>query len=321
MPATNENCLPKFIQMSAGKNSDKHFLEGLVKGCMPFYRLSNTFAVALFLCSVLIYSPPVRASKDQPIGPGMTKEFSASPSDVLQALTEVLEDQTIHGTLIYDKQPTLTGAEQVESTPLFPPWTGPGKVFYKIRKDAIAPRNFVDSRDQGTIAVRYVLIPVSADRTRLHIDAIYVENTRRTLHLSEGMVETSEVKAVQDHLEAIQMAEQDAEDARRRRESADLVRETRVRQHEDESTRLASAQSSVAELRQKIAALRHEVERRVKPPGADIKAAPFHAAATVQSLAAYTEVVIVIVTPHWLGVETSEGQRGWLHEDQLELLP
>jgi hypothetical protein len=165
------------------------------------------------------------------------------------------------------------------------------------------------------------LIPVSPDRTRLHVDAIYVENTRRTLHLSEGVVETSEVKAVQDHLEAIQLAEQDAEDARRRRESADLIRETRVRQREDESTRLASAQTSVSELEQKVAGLRHELERRVKAPGVEMKAAPFRSSATVGTIAAYTDVVIVIVTPHWLGVETPEGQRGWLHEDQLEFLP
>jgi hypothetical protein len=302
------------------RECDRSLLQALPKGCMPFNGLTNIFKVAL-ICSLFIYSSAARAAKDQTIGPGMTKEFSASSADVLQALTEVLEDQTIHGTLIYDKQPTLTGAEQVESSPLFPPWTGPGKLFYKIRKDAIAPRNFIDSRDQGTIAVRYILIPVSADRTRLRVDAIYVENTRRTLHLSEGMVETSEVKAIQEHLEAIQLAEQDAEDARRRRESADLIRETRLHQREDESTRLASAQSSVAELQQKVVALRHEVERRVKAPGADMKAAPFRSAATVQTLAAYKEVVIVIVTPHWLGVETSEGQRGWLHEDQLELLP
>jgi hypothetical protein len=32
-------------------------------------------------------------------------------------------------------------------------------------------------------------------------------------------------------------------------------------------------------------------------------------------------VLIVIVTPHWYGVETSQGQRGWIAMDQLELLP
>jgi len=41
----------------------------------------------------------------------------------------------------------------------------------------------------------------------------------------------------------------------------------------------------------------------------------------VKTLAAYTEVVIVIVTPTWYGVETPDGQRGWMPVDQLESLP
>ena len=33
------------------------------------------------------------------------------------------------------------------------------------------------------------------------------------------------------------------------------------------------------------------------------------------------DVVILIVTPHWLGVETPDGQRGWLPQELLEQLP
>jgi hypothetical protein len=36
---------------------------------------------------------------------------------------------------------------------------------------------------------------------------------------------------------------------------------------------------------------------------------------------AYTELVIVIVTPNWYGVETPGGLRGWLPLDKMELLP
>ena len=260
-------------------------------------------------------------NKDQFASPGFVKEFEATQADALQALNEVLEDQIIHGTLIFDKQPILTGATVAESTPLFEPWQGPGQVFYKIRKDAIAPRHFLDSADQGTIAVRYVLSSASPGRFRLRIDAIYVESTRRKLHPSDLTVESSEYKVFQDHLQAIQFAAQEAADAKRRLESAELVRQTVIRQREDETTRLAAAQSSVQDLEQRINAMRHEVERRVKAPGADLKAAPFRAAANVKTLAAYTEVVVVIVTPHWYGVETPDGQRGWMPADQLETLP
>jgi hypothetical protein len=42
---------------------------------------------------------------------------------------------------------------------------------------------------------------------------------------------------------------------------------------------------------------------------------------TLRSLSAGTEVLIVISTPYWLGVETHEGQQGWILRDELELVP
>jgi hypothetical protein len=264
----------------------------------------------------------VHASKDHAApNPGFVTEFAASLEDVLQALQEVLQDQTIHGTQIFDREPTLTGAVIVQSTPLFEPWKSEGKVFYKIRTDAIAPRHFLESADQGTIAVRYVVTSVSPERTRLRIDAIFVETAHRVVHSSDGTVESSEYKVIQDHLHAIQFAEQEAADAQRHRESIDLARQTFIRQREDETALLAATQASVQDLEQRVSSLRHELERRIKAPGASLKAAPFRSAADVANLTAYTEVIIVIVTPRWYGVETPNGQRGWLPLDQLELLP
>jgi hypothetical protein len=267
-------------------------------------------------------APHLYASKDHAVpNPGFVTEFAASVDDVLQALQEVLHDQTIHGTQMFDREPTITGAIVAEATPLFAPWKGEGKVFYKIRTDVIAPRHFRESADQGTIAVRYVVTSVSPERTRLRIDAIFVETAHRAVHPSDGTVESSESKVIQERLQAIQFAEQEAADAQRHRESVDLVRQTFIRQREDETALLAAAQSSVQDLEQRINSLRHEVERRIKAPGASLKAAPFGSAANVANLAAYTEVVIVIVTPHWYGVETPSGLRGWLPSDQLEFLP
>jgi hypothetical protein len=67
--------------------------------------------------------------------------------------------------------------------------------------------------------------------------------------------------------------------------------------------------------------LRKQVERLVKSPGAPLKSAPFHTASTLQLLGTGTEVLILISTPYWYGVETHEGQHGWMMRDQLELLP
>ncbi len=275
----------------------------------------------LFICLPAVSSRANRPPHDQDPSPGFAAELSGSSTEVVQALNEVLEDQIIHGTHVFDKEPTLTGATVAASTSLFEPWAGPGRVFYKIRKDVVAPRHFRESEDMGTIAVRYVVTSAGEVHTRIRIDAVFVETAHRRLHASDGTVESSEFKAIQEHLQAIQFAAQEAADAKRRRDSADLVRQTAIRQRQDETTRLAAAQSSVQDLEQRISAMRHEVERRVKAPGADLKSAPFRAAAKVKTIAAYTEVVIVIVTPRWYGVETPDGQRGWMPVDQLEALP
>jgi hypothetical protein len=258
---------------------------------------------------------------EQAVSPGFAGELPGSLTEVQQALNEVLEDQIIHGTKVFDREPTLTGAVVASYTPLFESWNGPGQVFYKIRKDAVAPRHFLESEDLGTIAVRYIVTSVSPERTRIRIEAIFVETGHRRVHPSDGTVESSEFKAIQDHLQVIQFVKQEAADAIRRRGSAELVKQTFIRQREDETTRLAAAQSSVKDLEEKVSALRHELERRVKAPGAELKAAPFRSAANVKTLAAYTEVLIVIVTPHWYGVESPDGERGWIPASQLENLP
>jgi hypothetical protein len=294
------------------------------QGCtydFPTKIVSLLFLPLLLNCLIYPCSLPASPGKEYPLGPGITREFSATQDDLLQAVREVLEDQTIHGTWIYDKQPVLTGALVVDSTPLFEAWNQPGKVFYKIRKDAIAPRHFLDAADQGTIAVRYIVTTIAEERVRLHIDAIYVETTHRTPHISDGTVEASEAKVIEDHLHAIQTIEQENAEAIRRRDSADLVKATALRQRDDEKTLLAAAQSSSQDLEQQIKALRHELTRRVKAPGIELKGAPFHSAADIAALPAYTEVIIVIVTPHWYGVELHDGQHGWIHVDNLEPLP
>jgi hypothetical protein len=253
--------------------------------------------------------------------PGLTREFAAPIEDVRQAVVSIQKDHIIHGTLIFDKEPTLTGAEAVATTPLFDPWQGPGEVYYKIRANAIAPRHFLESGDAGTIGVRYAIIPVTEERTRVKVDAVYIESAHKIVHPSDGNVEKSEMQQIKDALDSMQEAAMEAADARRRELSAELVRKSYARQREDETSRLSNAQTAEKEMEQDIAALRHELERRVKAPGADLKAAPFQSAANLKTLAAYTEVVVLILTPHWLGVETPEGQRGWLPIEQLEPLP
>src|SRR5260370_18007476 len=143
-------------------------------------------------------------------------EFSASYDDALEALQETVEDKTIGGKYMCRRDTTLTGAATAESTPLFERWEGGGKVFYKIRTEVIAPRHFRDSADLGTVAVRYVLTNAGPERTRLRIDAIFVEKARRVEHASDGTVESSEYKLIKERLDAMQCAAQGAGDTQRR---------------------------------------------------------------------------------------------------------
>ncbi|HXY00369.1 MAG TPA: hypothetical protein VEI54_05575 [Candidatus Limnocylindrales bacterium] len=281
-----------------------------------FWLLVVAFSISL------AHANGLQATPQKPLTtPGLVREFPAPLDAVREAVIAIQRDHILHGTLIFDKEPVLTGAEAVASSPLFEPWQNSGETYYKIRQQAIAPRHFLESADMGTIAVRYVIIPVTAERTRVKIDAVYVEAARKIFHASDGTVEKSEMKEVKEALDSMQQAAAEAADARRRTISAELVRQSYQRQRQDESTRLNNAQADAKRMEQEIVELRHELERRVKAPGADLKAAPFRAAANLKTLAAYTELVILIVTPHWLGVETPEGQRGWLPIEQMEPLP
>jgi hypothetical protein len=281
--------------------------------------LANSLILPLFLA--FFAAVPARTPATELTTAGLIREFNGSMDEVRQAVISVQKDHILHGTLIFDKEPILTGAEAVSSTPLFDPWQGPGEVYYKIREKAIAPRHFLESGDIGTIGVRYVIIPVSDLRVRVKIDALYIETAHKRIHPSDGTVEKTEMNEIKDALESLQEAAAEAADARRRELSNQLVRQSYARQRSEESTRVTTAESTEKELTQEIDSLRHELERRIKAPGADLKAAPFRSAANLKTLPAYSEVVVLIVTPHWLGVETPEGQRGWLPLEQLEPLP
>jgi hypothetical protein len=74
-------------------------------------------------------------------------------------------------------------------------------------------------------------------------------------------------------------------------------------------------------LDEQVKELRRQIERLVKAPGTNLKAAPYQKASNLQALPSGTEVLIVISTPYWYGVETHNGQHGWVPRDAVEELP
>jgi hypothetical protein len=194
-------------------------------------------------------------------------------------------------------------------------------VFYKVLTRALAPRHFKDSSDVGAITVRYVVQPVNEARTRVRIDAVFVETGRRRADASDGSVEAAEFKAIQDKLQKLQLAQQHAAEASAKREEDEVAKQLLTRQRNEAVGRLTSAQKSVAALEQRADDLRRQTQMRVVETGGQLLSAPFHSAAILQSLRGHTEVLILIITPYWYGVETPAGRHGWVHRQQLEWLP
>lgn len=200
---------------------------------------------------------------------------------------------------------------------MFPEYKGPGKVFYKVREQVLAPVNFKDSNDQGTVAVRYIVEEKGAQQTLVRIAALFVEDFRRTVHPSNGSVENAEFKDIQDHVDALELEKKQAAEAERHRQEK-LAHKALERKREEAEAE-AAALTTTPE--QQVAALRRQVERMIKAPGAQLKSAPFHSATNLKTLKPGSEVVILIATRYWYGVETEEGEHGWINQAQLEVLP
>jgi hypothetical protein len=292
----------------------------------------------LLLAAVL---PLAGREKDKlPYGEGLIVNIPLPESEVEQVVEDVAQNGVIRGTKEYNKDEFVSGAKAASSSRVFPAWTEGGKVFYKVREQALDPRNFKDSSDVGTLVVRYVVMPQGDKNTVLRIDALFEEEFRRVVHQSNGSVESSEYKDIRERIEASELMKKQNAEAETERQAQLLKKQTLAMQADilPESAPQSVGQTSLATpsshnlagqtppaqtlpvqtLEERVKDLRKQVERLVKAPGAPLKSAPFHTASTLQSLTTGTEVLILISTPYWYGVETHEGQHGWILRDQLE---
>jgi len=251
---------------------------------------------------------------------GLNVSVPASERDVLQAVQDVAADGIIQGSKEYNKDEYVGGADAADSTSVFPKWTGSGKVFYKVRQNALDPRNFKDGGDSGTLAVRYVVQPGDDKSTILKIDAIFVDDFHHRPHLSNGSVEAAEYAAIQDHLAAMQLQKQQATQDEQRHQQELAARELESKRKQQQLEQ-AVAQAPGESLEQHVRNLRHDAERLVKSPGGKLRSAPYRSASSLKALPSATVVVILVSTPYWYGVETEDGQHGWMHRSELEPLP
>jgi hypothetical protein len=232
----------------------------------------------------------------------------------------VIEEDAIAGTWIYDTDKTVTGAVSETSSAYYGEYKGNGHVYYKVLHNALAPRHFKDAADVGTLTVRYVVEGVARNKTRIQIDAAFVEDGNHKVHASDTTVETSEFAEIQSHIVEIQKQEQQSAELTQHRKMLVDSREA-TKERNDEITRLNDSEVSLTGLQQKVNELHQKIEVRVKSEAVDLKAAPFNKAAKLSSLSGHAELLVEIITDYWYGVETVEGRRGWVRQDQVEPLP
>ncbi len=286
---------------------------------------------------------PIRAREKDTTqyGAGLIVNLPFPESEVVQVLQDVAQNGIIRGTKEYNKDQYITGANAATTTRVFPEWTEGGQVFYKVRLKALDPRNFKDGNDVGTLAVRYVVQSQGDKNTVLQINAVFVEDFRRVSHPSNGSVESAEYKDIHDRLDAIELMKAQTLEAEKEKQEHSAGRQPAAAMNTPPSelapepakpaslaapldaTADATAPSAATPqtLKQHVEDLRRQVVRLVKAPGTPLKSAPFHTATAIQSLPTGTEVLIVISTPYWLGVETHDGHHGWILRDDSEQAP
>jgi hypothetical protein len=262
-----------------------------------------------------------RKAASENYGLGFSTEISSPESEVLPAVEAIVNNGIIQGSKEYNKDKYIENASAATSSSLFPEWKEPGKVYYKVRTGVLAPLNFKDSKDEGTLAVRYVVQSKDASKTILRIDAVFVEDFHRTVHPSNGSVESAECQEVENQIDAVETEKKQGEEREKQHLQKLAGQELERKRLADETSALAAAQTSAQTLDQHLVALRQQAERVVRAPGGQLKSAPFRSATNVKSLEAGAQVVILIVTPYWYGVETTDGQHGWINHGQLEPLP
>jgi len=99
------------------------------------------FAILLILLAAVL--PLAGLGKDKlSYGEGLIVNVPMPESEVAQVVEDVAQNGVIRGTKEYNKDEFISGAKAATSSRIFPAWNEGGKVFYKVRMQAIDPRNF-----------------------------------------------------------------------------------------------------------------------------------------------------------------------------------
>lgn len=287
--------------------------------CPSGLRLSPIATGAALLLLLLLNLVPCAAQEG-----GFNGSLDGPESDVLPAVQSIASDSIVYGTYSYEKEKQLKGAKPASSVSVFGDSPDDAKVFFKVLENVIAPRHFKETADLGTIYIRYIVQSADPATTAIHIDAVYMEKNRRRQHQSDGTVEQSEFQAIKDRFEKMQSDAKAINEMAQKHSPAPPASTANIADAgpvPGAAEPAATALSSADELDKHVDDLKHRVELRTAAGGAALKAAPYRTAATLQPLPAQAELLVVVLTKYWYGVETVDGHKGWVHRSQVEPLP
>ncbi len=316
--------IPQLMVPCPSKRSFRRPLSSDRYGCTCFSARLATFLAVLVVLSSWCNAASRKEVRESPNA--LKVILNAPLKDVIQAVEQVAGDTVIYGTQSYQREKNLMGARAVQTSDAFGDPGNAGTVLYKVAEGVLSPTTFKNSADMGTITVRYVVTAFDEKNTNLRIDAVFIENFRKKVHESDGSVEAGEFGEIRQRVEELAAKhELDREEAERiARERKEKQAELDLMSRQDTAAAAAKTQASAplsADLEKRVARLRKQAELRVKASGTQLKTAPYKGAANLQALAPYTDVVVLIVTPYWYGVQTVDGHRGWIHRSEVESLP
>ncbi|MGH9745993.1 MAG: SH3 domain-containing protein [Candidatus Acidiferrales bacterium] len=284
---------------------------------MTSFRAISLVSILLFAASSVsaqIYHDPHKKTTV-----GFSVDLNTPPDTVTQIVKGVASDTVIRGTSMYSKDVEIDDAEFAKSSTVLPPAGGTGQVFYKVKSKVISPAHFPAAGDIGILTIRYVVEPLTPERTHLAIDAVFVTDAGHHLYASDGSVETAEYSEIITQIKALE-----APKVRHRTQQsiADSGPDTLGLQNTlaDEQSRLADAKAAERKLQERVKQLQFNTEGRVRGQAVPLKASPYDHASTVLTLDKGLTVTVLTTTKYWYRVRTAKGDEGWIYYVFLEPL-
>jgi len=244
---------------------------------------------------------------------GFSVDLPVPASKLADAVSRVVESGSIQGSHIYRGDPDVEDAVAAKSSEAFAdaPAPGAGQVFYKVRTKALTPDHFPGSNDMGTITVRYIVTPVNDQRSRLRIDAVFVEDAERVHCYSDGSVEMGEYASIMDQIRgAMPTSRVHATPAEVN--TADKSAGLRYDLAQEQAM-LTDAQAAEDKLQKQLKQLEFDTQGRIKADGIPLKTDPYDHSSTILRLKKGQVVTVLSTSKFWYRVRTDTGEEGWIY--------